>query len=194
MPEYNLADIFAPREYREPELPLQGPRLPRPVPRGTPAVFQPGGPPPGVPEPWSVDGFPRGATYRGGNLTGPFQGEYFNPDGTPTDALLDRLRYVESGGNDSAVSPVGAQGPYQIMPDAAVQPGFGVRPMLDPLEAFDPTRSRQWAAEYLTAMYRRYRDPRLALAAYNAGPGAVDKHGGVPPFQETQNYVGKFGF
>lgn len=182
MPEYMLADLF------------DGPTPPlasvRPVPRGTPSVYQPGGPPPGVPEPWSVDGFPGAAT---GNLAGPFNGLAFNPDGTPTDALLNRLRFVESGGDDLAVSHAGAIGPYQIMPASAVQPGYGVTPMLDPLEAYDPTRSRQWAKEMLTAMYRKYQNPVLALAAYNAGPGAVDKYGGVPPFAETQGYVGKFG-
>ena len=184
MPEYTITDLFG----TAPETSI------RPVPRGTPAVFQPGGaPPPGTPEPWSVDGFPGAAVHAGGNLSGPFFGEAFNPDGTPTDALLDRVRYVESGGNDAAVSPRGASGPYQIMPDAAVDPGFGVTPMLDPLEAFDPNRSRQWAREYLTAMYRRYGNPVLAAAAYNAGPGAVDKHGGVPPFAETQGYLRKLG-
>lgn len=190
MPEYQLADLFVDREYAPPPASRWGTLAnTRPMPRGTPAVFQPGGVP-GVPEPWSVDGWPGTQT---GNLAGPFQGEYF-VDGVPTDALLDRLRYVESGGDDMAVSHVGAQGPYQIMPAAATDPGFGVTPMMDPLEAFDPTRARQWAKEYLTSMYRRYQDPQMALAAYNAGPGAVDKYGGVPPFQETQGYVAKFGF
>lgn len=187
MPEYALADLFS--------LPSPVERSIRPVSRGTPAVYQPGGPPPGVPEPWSVDGFPRGATYGGGNLAGPFQGPAFYPDGTPTDALLDRLRFVESGGDDRAVSPVGALGPYQIMPASAVSPGMGVTPMTDPQQAFDPTRARQWASEYLRGLYRRFGgDPILTVAAYNAGPGAVERHGGVPPFEETQNYVRRIGF
>lgn len=189
MPEYQLADLFVDREYEPPIKDITPLMAQRPVPRGTPAIYQPGGVP-GQSAPWSVDGWPGTDT---GNLSGPFQGDPF-VDGVPTDALLDRLRFVESGGNDMAVSPVGALGPYQIMPASAVQPGYGVTPMLDPLEAHDPTRARQWAKEMLTAMYAKYNNPMLALAAYNAGPGAVDKYGGVPPFAETQGYVKKFGF
>lgn len=192
MPEYVLADIFA----DDPELPEFGPRRPRPVPRGTPGVYQPGGPPAGVPTPYALDGFPNGNT---GNLSGPFSGEAFTPDGQPTDAFLDRIRFIESGGNDMAVSHAGAQGPYQIMPDAAVDPGFGVTPMLDPLEAFDPKRSREWARQYLAAMYRRYQNPALAAAAYNAGPGRIDSalaaggdfYARLPA--ETQGYIRKAG-
>lgn len=55
----------------------------------------------------------------------------------------------------------------------------------------DPKQNLEGGARYLAEQYRTFRSWRLALAAYNAGPGAVRKHGGVPPFRETQNYVRK---
>lgn len=114
-------------------------------------------------------------------------------NGIPTDALMDRLRWVESRGDPNAVSPAGALGPYQIMPPTAAQPGYGV-PSISLDAVLDPTRSRDWAKKYLTAMYGRYNSPTLALAAYNAGPGAVDAAGGniaaLPA--ETRNYVQQF--
>lgn len=53
----------------------------------------------------------------------------------------------------------------------------------------DPKQNLEGGARYLSMQYRKFRDWRLALAAYNAGPGAVEKHGGVPPYAETQQYV-----
>ena len=96
--------------------------------------------------------------------------------------LLAAVAQVESGGNPTAVSPAGAQGLMQIMP--ATARGLGVDP-LDPAQAVDG------AARLLRDHLRTFGSLDLALAAYNAGPGAVRRHGGVPPYAETQNYVRK---
>lgn len=110
--------------------------------------------------------------------------------------LLNAVIQQESGGNANAVSPVGAAGIMQIMPDTARDPGFGVRPLQgwdgkDPRTASVEEQIR-FGTDYLAAMKTRYNgDQSLTLAAYNAGPGAVDKYGGVPPFEETQDYVKK---
>ncbi len=96
--------------------------------------------------------------------------------------LLLALVAVESGGDARAVSPKGAQGLGQLMPATAAR--FGVA---DP---FDPAQNLRGAAAYLDALLRRYGgDAVLALAAYNAGEGAVARHRGVPPFPETRAYV-----
>ena len=105
---------------------------------------------------------------------------------------VDRnLIQQESGFDPSAVSPVGARGLGQVMPATAAQPGYGVVPLAaDKID--DPSENLRFAAEYFAAMQNKFDgDPRLALAAYNAGAGAVQKYGGVPPFEETQNYVRK---
>jgi soluble lytic murein transglycosylase-like protein len=86
----------------------------------------------------------------------------------------------ESGWNPTARSHKGAIGLAQLMPGTARQLG------VDP---HDPEQNLRGGARYLAAQYRRFGSWRLALAAYNAGPGAVEKHGGVPPFRETQGYV-----
>lgn len=96
--------------------------------------------------------------------------------------LLASVIDTESSGNPHAVSPVGAQGLGQLMPGTAE--GLGVR---DP---FDVRQNIGGTARYLSQLIKHFHgDLRLAVAAYNAGPGAVEKHGGVPPFAETQNYV-----
>lgn len=101
--------------------------------------------------------------------------------------IFVRQMVQESGLNPDAVSPRGATGIAQIMPATARDPGFGIKPIADPR---DPEESLRFGAEYMRAMLDRYDgDYSLALAAYNAGPGAVDKAGGVPPFEETQKYV-----
>lgn len=90
---------------------------------------------------------------------------------------------AESNFNPNAHSPAGAQGIAQIMPGTAR--GWGVNPR-DPLASLDA------AAKAMSGYLRSYHgDYRKALAAYNAGPGAVAKYGGVPPYAETQNYVNK---
>jgi hypothetical protein len=96
--------------------------------------------------------------------------------------LLASVAWTESNFNPDAVSHAGAQGLMQIMPGTAE--GLGVDPR-DPLQAIDG------AARYLRTQLDRFGDTRLALAAYNAGPGAVQKYGGIPPYEETTAYVAK---
>lgn len=103
--------------------------------------------------------------------------------------IFRRLINQESRFNPQAVSPKGATGIGQVMPATARDPGYGVRP----LAAEDLTNADEnlrFSAEYLGAMLREFGgDYPMALAAYNAGPGAVKKYEGIPPFEETQNYV-----
>ena len=97
-------------------------------------------------------------------------------------ALLAGLVKQESGFNANAVSPAGARGLTQLMPATAA--GLGVT------DATDPAQALEGGAKYLKQQLDRFGgDVAKALAAYNAGPGAVQKYGGVPPYAETQNYV-----
>ncbi len=95
-------------------------------------------------------------------------------------SLLAAVASQESNFNASAVSPAGAQGLMQFMP--ATAKGMGVN-------ALDPTSAIDGAARYLSSLTKQFGSIELALAAYNAGPGTVARHGGVPPYTETQNYV-----
>ncbi|WP_322865768.1 lytic transglycosylase domain-containing protein [Aquicoccus sp. G2-2] len=99
--------------------------------------------------------------------------------GVPVDLFL-RLVQQESGWQVSARSHKGAIGLAQLMPGTART--LGVNP-------HDPYQNLEGGARYLKMQYNKFRSWRLALAAYNAGPQAVQKHGGVPPYKETRNYV-----
>ncbi|MCV2449074.1 MULTISPECIES: lytic transglycosylase domain-containing protein [Paracoccus] len=99
--------------------------------------------------------------------------------GVPEDLFL-RLVQQESGWNPSARSHKGARGLAQLMPGTAAK--LGVDPG-------DPIQNLEGGARYLRMMYNTFGSWRLALAAYNAGPAAVAKYGGVPPYRETKNYV-----
>lgn len=97
-------------------------------------------------------------------------------------ALLAGVVKQESNFNPNAQSGVGAKGLTQLM-DATAR-GLGVT------NSFDPAQSLDGGAKFLSGLLKQFHgDPSLALAAYNAGPGAVQKYGGIPPYQETQRYV-----
>jgi len=99
-------------------------------------------------------------------------------------ALLAGLVKAESNFNPNAQSGVGAKGLTQLM-DATAR-GLGVQ------NSFDPAQALDGGAKFLGGLLKQFKgDERLALAAYNAGPGAVQKFGGIPPYQETQRYVPK---
>jgi soluble lytic murein transglycosylase-like protein len=99
--------------------------------------------------------------------------------GVPEDLFL-RLVQQESGWNPGAVSHKGATGLAQLMPGTARTLGVDID---------DPAENLEGGARYLRMMYDKFGSWRLALAAYNAGPGAVEKHDGIPPYAETENYV-----
>jgi soluble lytic murein transglycosylase-like protein len=99
-------------------------------------------------------------------------------------ALLASVVHAESGGHAHAVSRTGAQGLMQLMPGTAT--AVGVK------DAFIAAENVEGGTRYLDQMLTRYHDNiAFALAAYNAGPGAVDRYHGVPPFRETRAYVAR---
>ena len=99
-------------------------------------------------------------------------------------ALLASVVKAESGGNPRAVSRAGAQGLMQLMPGTAVQLGVN--------DTFSPAENVNGGSTYLDQLLRRYHDNLpLALAAYNAGPAAVDRYHGIPPYRETRLYVAR---
>lgn len=98
--------------------------------------------------------------------------------------LLASLVKAESSGNARAVSRAGARGLMQLMPSTAA--GLGVK------DSFRPEENVRGGTAYLDALLTRYHDNlALALAAYNAGPQAVDKYNGIPPYRETRVYVAR---
>ncbi|MEM7074187.1 MAG: lytic transglycosylase domain-containing protein [Pseudomonadota bacterium] len=120
------------------------------------------------------------------SYVGAYRGLYLNAakksaqrHGIPSGLFL-RLVQQESAWNPNAVSHKGAIGLAQLMPGTAAY--LGVNP-------YDPYQNLEGGARYLAEQYRTFGSWRLALAAYNAGPKAVEKHGGVPPYKETRNYV-----
>jgi len=120
------------------------------------------------------------------SFRGKYKGEYLGvakaaarKHSIPEDLFL-RLVQQESGWNPSAESHAGARGLAQLMPGTARKLGVNIN---------DPHQNLDGGARYLRMMYNRFGSWRLALAAYNAGPGAVEKHSGIPPFAETRNYV-----
>ncbi len=120
------------------------------------------------------------------SYTGRYKGELLDKarevaraNGIPEDLFL-RLVQRESGWNTGAVSPKGATGLAQLMPETADHLG---------VDETDPHQNLEGGARYLRQMYDRFGDWRLALAAYNAGPEAVERYGGIPPFAETTAYV-----
>lgn len=100
--------------------------------------------------------------------------------------LVHSIISVESNYNAHAVSNKGAQGLMQLTPSTAK--------MLGVSDSFDPQQNIEAGVKYLAQLKDQFKDDRLALAAYNAGPGAVDKYKkSVPPYAETQNYVHEVG-
>ena len=100
------------------------------------------------------------------------------------DSLVHAIISVESCYDVNAVSRVGAQGLMQLMPKTAKSLGVS--------DAFDPDQNLRAGIEYFSQLSKRFNyNFHLALAAYNAGPTAVDKYAGIPPYKETRNYVDK---
>ncbi len=95
--------------------------------------------------------------------------------------LVHSMIKVESNYDAQAVSPKGAQGLMQLTPSTAK--------MLGVKDSFDPGENIEGGVKYLKYLQGLYKDPQLALAAYNAGPGAVEKYKQIPPYPETQKYV-----
>lgn len=143
----------------------------------------------------SIDGMVRclqsGPRYRGANCDA-MVGRYWQIEPLISQvarshgmepALLKALVAVESGYNPQALSKAGARGLTQVIPSTAVSLGQ------HPDALWDSKQSLTTGAYYLAAQWYTFRSWPLAIAAYNAGPGAVKKYGGIPPYAETQAYV-----
>jgi soluble lytic murein transglycosylase-like protein len=131
-----------------------------------------------TPSKWGDGASPRfNGKYKGKFL--PVAREAARRHGIPEDLFL-RLIQQESNWNPTAKSHADAYGLAQLIPSTARYLGVDIR---------DPYQNVDGGARYLKEQYRTFGSWRLALAAYNAGPGAVRKYSGVPPFKETRNYV-----
>lgn len=135
------------------------------------------------PQSYKIDLTPTRLRY-----TGSYKGQYISvarsaarKHGVPEELFL-RLVQQESNWNPRARSHKGALGLAQLMPATAAVLG------VDPTE---PRENLEGGARYLAQQFRKFGSWRLALAAYNAGPGAVEKYGGIPPYKETKDYVRK---
>ncbi len=129
-----------------------------------------------------VPGAPGSTPVYEGSYNGPYLVMARNAarqNGVPEDLFL-RLIQQESGWNPNARSHKGALGLAQLMPQTASRLG------VDP---YDVAQNLDGGARYLQMQYSAFGNWPLALAAYNAGPGAVQRHNGIPPYNETQNYV-----
>lgn len=99
-------------------------------------------------------------------------------------ALVNAIVMAESAGDPSAISGAGAQGLMQLMPATSASCGV--------VNPFDAAQNVECGTRYLHSLLARYNDNvQLAVAAYNAGPGAVDEYRGVPPYAETRAYVAR---
>ena len=148
-------------------------------------------PPPATVPPLPIPGPGGAAVYAGrassfaGNIPQEWQGLISKASarhGVP-EALLAAVLKAESDFNPYSTSPKGAKGAMQIMP--ATGKALGLQ------DFFDPEANLDAGAAYLAALMREFSYPELALAAYNAGPEAIRRHGGVPPYEETRAYVAR---
>jgi soluble lytic murein transglycosylase-like protein len=96
-------------------------------------------------------------------------------------ALVEAIVENESAFDPGATSGAGARGLMQLMPETAASLGV--------TDAYDPAQNVRGGTRYLRGLLDRFHDVELAVAAYNAGPAAVERYGGVPPYAETQNYA-----
>jgi len=140
-----------------------------------------------IPPPQNTSHTPGGAQGGEARLSSADLGEMLANAGHAHNLDVDLLASVvkaESGGNVHAISRTGARGLMQLMPGTAAELGVA--------DSFRPDQNVRGGSTYLDSLLTRYHDNlALALAAYNAGPAAVDKYHGIPPYRETKLYVAR---